>query len=66
MVGKLIKMMQDTLVIQILERNEYAFADLVSHTIPIDRVAEGFNALHSGYHLDDKDTIKIAVKGGLV
>ena len=50
----------------ILERNEYAFADLVSHTIPIDRVAEGFNALHSGYHLDGKDTIKIAIKGGLV
>ena len=46
------------------ESNEDSFADPVSHTIPIDRVAEGFNALHSGYHLDDKDTIKIAIKGG--
>lgn len=47
----------------ILEKNEYPFADLVSHVIPLERVAEGFNALHSGYNLDGKDAIKIAVKG---
>ena len=45
----------------ILEKNEYPFADLVSHTIPLDRVAEGFNALAGGYNLDGKDAIKIAV-----
>jgi threonine dehydrogenase-like Zn-dependent dehydrogenase len=50
----------------ILEKNEFPFADLVSHIIPLDRVAEGFNALHGGYHLDNKDAIKIAVKGGIV
>jgi len=50
----------------ILEKNEFPFADLVSHVIPIDRVAEGFDALHTTYRLDDKDAIKIAVKGGLV
>ncbi len=50
----------------ILEKNEFPFADLVSHVIPIDRVAEGFDALHSSYRLDGKDAIKIAVKGGLV
>ena len=49
---------------RMLERNEYAFADLISHQIPIDRVAEGFEALHSGYRLDGSDAIKIAVKGG--
>ena len=48
----------------ILERNEYPFADVVSHTIPLDRVAEGFNALKSGYLLDGKEAIKIAVEGG--
>ena len=47
----------------ILEKNEFPFADLVSHVIPLERVAEGFNALHSGYNLDGKDAIKIAVKG---
>lgn len=49
----------------ILEKNEFPFADLISHIIPLDRVAEGFNALHSGYRLDGKDAIKIAVRGGL-
>ena len=48
----------------ILEKNEFPFAEMVSHTIPIDRVAEGFNALSGGYHLDGRDAIKIAVKGG--
>ena len=49
----------------ILERNEFAFADLISHVIPLDRVAEGFEALHGGYRLDGRDAIKIAVQGGL-
>lgn len=47
----------------ILEKQEFPIQDLVSHIIPIDRVAEGFNALHNGYRLDGKDAIKIAVKG---
>ncbi len=50
----------------ILEKQEYPYEDLISHVIPVERVAEGFNALHSGYRLDDKETIKIAVKGGAV
>ncbi|MDA0747108.1 MAG: zinc-binding dehydrogenase [bacterium] len=48
----------------ILERNEFPYADMVSHTLPLDRVAEGFNALRSGYRLDNKDAIKIVVKAG--
>ena len=47
----------------ILERREFPFEDLISHVIPLERVAEGFNALHSGYQLDGRDTIKIAVSG---
>jgi L-iditol 2-dehydrogenase len=34
---------------------------MVSHQIPIDRVAEGINALGGGYRIDGRDAIKIAV-----
>lgn len=46
----------------ILEKKEFPFAEMVSHTIPIDRVTEGFKALANGYRLDGHDAIKIAVK----
>jgi len=49
----------------ILEKNEFPFAELVSHIISLERVAESFNVLRSGYCLDGKETIKIAVEGGL-
>lgn len=45
----------------ILEKNEFAFADMVSHVIPLDRVSEGFHALAGTYTLDGKEAIKIAV-----
>ncbi len=45
----------------ILENNEFPFADLVSHVLPLDRVAEGFDALNGTYHLGDETVIKIAV-----
>ena len=48
----------------ILEKNEFPFAEMISHTIPVDRVAEGFNALAGSYRLDGKDAIKIVVRGG--
>ena len=48
----------------VLEKHDYPYEDLVSHVVPLERVAEGFNALHSGYNLDGKDAIKIAVAGG--
>lgn len=47
----------------IIELRELPLEDLVSHVIPLESVAEGFNALHSGYRLDGKDVIKIVVKG---
>ncbi|MEM7539823.1 MAG: zinc-binding dehydrogenase, partial [Chloroflexota bacterium] len=36
----------------ILERNELPFAELVSHTLPLERVLDGFNALDQRYELD--------------
>ena len=47
----------------ILERNEYPFSDMISHVLPLDRVAEGFSALAGTYNLDGRDVIKIGVAG---
>jgi Zn-dependent alcohol dehydrogenase len=47
-----------------MERGDFPIEDMVSHILPLDRVAEGFNALAGSYHLDGKDAIKIALKGG--
>ena len=48
-----------------LEKHASRLDGFVSHIIPLEEVARGMNALHGGYHLDGKDTIKIAVEGGL-
>lgn len=48
----------------IMERNDYPYAEVVSHTLPLERVADGFNALRGSYMLDEKETVKIAVGGG--
>lgn len=50
--------------IPVMERGDFPIEDMVSHILPLDRVAEGFNALAGSYHLDGKDAIKIALKGG--
>ena len=50
--------------IPVMERGDFPIADMVSHVLPLDRVSEGFRALAGGYHLDGKDAIKIALKGG--
>ncbi len=47
--------------IPIMERNEFPFSEMVSHTLPLERVSEGFHALAGGYHLDGKDAVKIAL-----
>jgi threonine dehydrogenase-like Zn-dependent dehydrogenase len=49
--------------IPVMERGDFPIEDMVSHILPLDRVAEGFNALAGSYHLDGKDAIKIALKG---
>ena len=48
--------------LRMLEKHAGLFKDFVSHVIPLERVGEGVNALHAGYHLDGRDAIKIAVK----
>ena len=51
--------------VPMLEKHQSLFTDFVSHILPLEDVAQGFNALHTSYNLDDRDAIKIAVKGGL-
>jgi len=45
----------------ILEKNEFPFAEMVSHVLPLERVAEGFDALDGRYRLGDETVFKIAV-----
>ena len=47
--------------IALLARNEFPFADLVSHVLPLERIADGFHALNGSYRLGDETVIKIAV-----
>lgn len=46
----------------ILERNEFPFADMVSHVLPLSRVLDGFEALNGDYRLGGETAIKIAVR----
>lgn len=46
----------------ILERNEFPFAEMVSHTLPLSRVKDGFDALNGTYRLGGETAIKIAVR----
>ena len=48
----------------ILERNEFPFADMVSHVLPLSRLAEGFDALNGDYRLTGETVVKIAVGAG--
>lgn len=49
----------------LLERNEFPYRDMVSHVLPLDRVADGFAALNGTYRLDGEMVIKIAVRGNV-
>jgi L-iditol 2-dehydrogenase len=49
------------LALRVLEKGGFPYQAMVSHQIPIDRVAEGINALGGGYRIDGRDAIKIAV-----
>ena len=46
----------------ILERNEFPFAEVVSHHLPLSDVLKGFEALNGDYRLGDETVIKIAVQ----
>ena len=45
----------------LLERNEFPFADMVSHVLPLSRVSEGFEALNGDYRISKETVVKIAV-----
>ncbi len=50
----------------VMARGAIPFQDLVYPILPLERVAEGFEALHSGaYQLAGQDVMKIALKGAL-
>ena len=50
----------------VMARGDIPFQDLVYPILPLERVAEGFEALHSGaYQLAGQDVMKIALKGSL-
>ena len=44
----------------VMARGEIPFAELVDPILPLERVADGFNALHSGYKLEGRDGQTIA------
>lgn len=48
----------------ILEKNEFPFADMVSHALSLEEVLNGFEALNGSYRLGDETVIKIVVRGG--
>ncbi|MAJ74072.1 hypothetical protein CMK13_13800 [Candidatus Poribacteria bacterium] len=35
----------------ILEKNEFPFAEMVSHVLPLSRIREGFEALNGNYQI---------------
>jgi threonine dehydrogenase-like Zn-dependent dehydrogenase len=45
----------------LIESGAYPFADLDSHRLPLDRVAEGVTAIGGAYRLDGEEVRKIAV-----
>ena len=47
--------------VPLLEKEERALREMVSHRVPLRRVPEAFEALMGRYHLDGRDAIKIAV-----
>ncbi len=49
----------------ILEKNEFPFAEMVSHVLPLSRIREGFEALNGNYQIKSETTIKIVVQSDL-
>lgn len=46
----------------LLEKNEFPFADMVSHKLPLSEVRKGFEALNGDYRIGGEAVIKIAVQ----
>lgn len=49
----------------ILEKGDIPFGDMVSHVLPLERVADGFAALNGSYRLGDETVCKIALSAAL-
>ncbi len=47
--------------LSLLEQLEWPIGAMVSHILPLERVRDGFEALHHTYRLDGTDVIKIAL-----
>ncbi len=47
--------------LSLLEQLEWPIGEMVSHILPLERVRDGFEALHNTYRLDGADVIKIAL-----
>jgi L-iditol 2-dehydrogenase len=45
----------------LIESGKYPFADLVSHRLPLHRVADGVAAIGGAYRLDGEEIRKVAV-----
>jgi len=52
-----------TRAVAVLQNSDVDFSAVISHVLPLERVAEGFDALDGGYELDGKTAFKIAVRG---
>ena len=49
----------------ILEKNEFPFAEMVSHVLPLSRIREGFEDLNGNHQIKSETTIKIVVQSEL-
>ena len=47
--------------ITVLESGKYAFEKLVTHTLPLSRINEAFQALEAGQPIDGRETMKVAL-----
>jgi threonine dehydrogenase-like Zn-dependent dehydrogenase len=48
-----------------IEAGRYPFADLISHTVPLSRLADGIATIGGSYRLDGEEIRKIAVSASL-
>jgi len=46
---------------RVLEKGGFPYHKMVSHQLPLDRVADGINAMGGRYQIDGRDAIKIAI-----
>ena len=44
-----------------IESGRFPFADLISHTVPLERLADGIAAIGTTYRLDGEEIRKVAV-----